>query len=61
MHHRNLTNGKKAEVKNSFIANGAEIDGKVENSIISRYAKVEEGATIKNSIIFFIKNINVKF
>lgn len=43
--------GETADVKNSFIANGAHINGKVEGSIISRYVTVEEGATIKNSII----------
>ncbi len=41
-----------AEVKNSFIANGSIIAGKVENSILSRDVKVAPGAVIKNSIIF---------
>ncbi len=40
-----------ADVKNSFISNGAVIDGKVENSILSREVIVKEGAVIKNSII----------
>ena len=44
--------GANAQVKNSFVANGAIIKGKVENSIISRDVVVEEGAFIKNSIIF---------
>lgn len=43
--------GEHADVKESFVANGAFVDGKVEHSIISRYVKVEQGATIKNSII----------
>ena len=43
--------GEHADVKESFIANGAFVDGKVEHSIISRYVKVEEGGTVKNSII----------
>ena len=43
--------GEHAEVKESFIANGAFVDGKVEHSIISRYVKVEHGAKVKNSII----------
>ena len=43
--------GEHAEVTESFVANGAFVDGKVEHSIISRYVKVEEGARIKNSII----------
>lgn len=43
--------GEHAEVRESFVANGAFVDGKVEHSIISRYVKVEEGAKVKNSII----------
>ncbi len=43
--------GEKAKVKNSFIANGALIEGTVENSIISRYVTVAKGAVVKNSII----------
>ena len=43
--------GPKANVKNSFIANGAKVNGKVDSSIISRYVEVEEGASVKNSII----------
>lgn len=40
-----------AEVKNSLIANGCIIRGKVENSIIFRGVTVDEGAEVKNSII----------
>ena len=43
--------GPKAKIKNCYIANGAKINGKVENSIISRYVEVEDGASVKNSII----------
>ena len=43
--------GEHAEVTESFIANGVQVDGKVDHSIISRYVKIENGATIKNSII----------
>ena len=43
--------GEKANIKNSFIANGAFIEGTVENSIISRYVTVAKGAVVKNSII----------
>lgn len=43
--------GEHAKVRESFVANGAFIDGHVEHSIISRYVKVEEGAKVKNSII----------
>lgn len=41
-----------AEVSNSFIANGCKIKGKVTNSILSRNVVVDEGADVKNSIIF---------
>jgi len=41
-----------AQVKNSFVANGSIIDGKVENSILSRDVKIEKGAEVKNCIIF---------
>lgn len=44
--------GEHASIKNSFIANGSRIDGKVINSIISRNVVIEEGAIIKNSIVF---------
>lgn len=40
-----------ASVKNSIIADGCEIDGTVENSILFRSVKVAKGAVIKNSII----------
>ena len=43
--------GPKAKIKNCFVANGAKINGKVENSIISRYVEIEDGAEVKNSII----------
>ena len=44
--------GPNADVKNSFIANGSIIKGKVRNSIISRDVVVEEGAVVENSILF---------
>lgn len=40
-----------SNVKQSILANGSVINGKVENSILFRGVTVEEGATIKNSII----------
>lgn len=43
--------GPKSKVKNSFVANGAEIYGKVDSSIVSRYVIVEDGASLKNSIV----------
>ena len=43
--------GNSAIVKNSLIADGCEIYGEVENSIIFRNVKVARGAVIKNSIV----------
>jgi glucose-1-phosphate adenylyltransferase len=40
-----------AIVRNSLIADGCQIDGTVENSILFRGVKVEKGAVIKNSIV----------
>ena len=40
-----------SEVKNSLIANGAVIDGKVINSVVARHVKIEEGAEVENCII----------
>ncbi len=40
-----------AEVKNSCVADGCVIKGKVENSILFRNCVIEEGVTITNSII----------
>ena len=42
---------KTADVYNSMIANGADIKGKVQNSIIARGVKIAEGAVVKNSIV----------
>lgn len=43
--------GIDAKVKNCFIANGSQIDGVVENSIIGRGCIIEKGAIVKNSIL----------
>lgn len=40
-----------AKVKNAFVANGCEIDGFVENSIIFRGVKIGKGSIVRNSII----------
>ncbi len=40
-----------ALVKNSFIANGCIIEGRVENSIIGRGVKIKKGVVVKDSII----------
>ena len=43
--------GAGASVRNSLIADGCEINGRVENSILFRGVVVEEGAYISNSIV----------
>ena len=44
--------GENSIVANSFIANGAMIEGTVINSIIARGVKVAKGAVVRDSIIF---------
>jgi glucose-1-phosphate adenylyltransferase len=41
-----------AKVTNSLIADGCEIYGEVENSIIFRGTKIGKGSVVKNSILF---------
>lgn len=41
-----------ANVKNSIIAEGCEIEGSVENSVIFRGVNIKKGAVVKDSIIF---------
>ncbi len=57
--------GAKAKVRHSFIANGSVIKGKVDTCIISRGVVVEEGANLKNCIVFtdsFIgKGVTLKY
>jgi len=43
--------GNSAIVKNSMIADGCEIEGEVENSIIFRNVKIARGAVVRNSIV----------
>ena len=43
--------GKKADIKNSLVADGCQIDGTVINSTICRNVKVAAGAIIKNSVL----------
>ena len=38
-------------MSNSLVANGCDIEGTVENSILFRGVKVRKGAVVKNSII----------
>lgn len=43
--------GPNGEVRNSIITEGCEIDGTVENSVLSEGVIVEEGAVVRNSVI----------
>ena len=43
--------GPDADVSNSLVADGCEIKGSVENSILFKGVKVEAGAVVKNSIL----------
>ena len=40
-----------AKVSNSLLADGCVINGTVENSILFRNVRIEEGAVVKNSIV----------
>ncbi|MBQ7740482.1 MAG: glucose-1-phosphate adenylyltransferase subunit GlgD [Eubacterium sp.] len=43
--------GTEAKINNSLIADGCQIKGTVENCIIFKGVKIEEGAVVKNSIL----------
>jgi glucose-1-phosphate adenylyltransferase len=43
--------GPEADINNSLVADGCEIKGTVENSILFKGVKVEAGAVVKNSIL----------
>ena len=43
--------GKKAEISNSIIADGCQIDGTVINSIICRNVRIRAGAVVKNCVL----------
>lgn len=43
--------GPEAKVVNSLIADGSQIDGYVENSVLFRGVRVEKGAVVRNSIV----------
>jgi glucose-1-phosphate adenylyltransferase len=43
--------GKDAQIKDSIITEGCEINGTVENSVLSEGVIVEEGATVRDSVI----------
>ena len=44
--------GKKAVIKDSIVAGGAKIYGTVINSIIGPHVKIEDGAIVKDSVVF---------
>ncbi len=44
--------GESAKIKNSLIADGCIIDGKVENSILFRGVKIPKQTVVRNSILF---------
>ena len=50
--------GEDSDVRNSYVSNGARIEGKVVNSIIARNVQIGKGAVVKNSIIFSSVRIN---
>ena len=43
--------GADAEVRNAMLADGCDIDGRVENSILFRGVRVGRGAIVRNSIL----------
>ncbi len=43
--------GLGSEIKNSFVADGCEIDGEIENCVIFKGVKVKKGAVLKNCVI----------
>ena len=44
--------GESAKISNSMIGLGCDIEGTVENSVLSHKIKVEKGAVIRNAVIF---------
>ncbi len=50
--------GDNADIQNSIIGSGAEIDGTVINSVISGGVKIEKGAIVRDSVIF--SNVVIK-
>ena len=50
--------GDNADIQNSIIGSGAEIDGTVMNSVISGGVKIEKGAIVRDSVIF--SNVVIK-
>jgi len=52
--------GAAAEISDSLVYNGCEIEGKVERSILFPGVKVGPGATVKDSVIFFDTKIGAE-
>ena len=50
--------GDNADIQNSIIGSGAEIDGTVINSVISGGVKIQKGAIVRDSVIF--SNVVIK-
>jgi glucose-1-phosphate adenylyltransferase len=50
--------GPRAQVVRSLVANGAIVNGQVENSVIFPRVFIEEGASIKDSIVFEDTTVN---
>ena len=50
--------GDHGQINNSLITEGCEIDGVVENSVLSNGVKVERGAYVKDSVI--MSNVVIK-
>lgn len=49
--------GSAAEVVNSLVYNGCTVEGRVENSILFPRVRVDKGATVRDSIIFYNNRI----
>jgi glucose-1-phosphate adenylyltransferase len=45
--------GRSASIQNSLLYNGCTVEGTVENSILFPGARVEKGAVVKDSVLFF--------
>ena len=43
--------GENAKIKNAIVADGCEVDGTVENSVLFRGVRIGKGSVVKNSII----------
>lgn len=52
--------GSGAEISDSLVYNGCEVEGKVERSILFPGVKVGPGATVKDSVIFFDTKIGAE-